>query len=251
MLQQKTFVFNCLLMYMGKIVVYTAIFGDFDILKAQPKQTIDCEFVCFTDNPKIYCEAEATRQFNIILCPTENRHPRIEAKRYRTHPSEVFGRLYPDKFDFFVYMDWSARLKSEHAIADLMKEFDDTSDLLVFKHPERDCIFDEAEFTANAKMKKYFWLEKKMLDQVAYYKKQGMPEMYWLSATWLIVSKNNKKSAQFLSDWRNECIKWTYQDQLSFDYLVRKNTINCQRIKDKNLRNNDLIDFLYPHRKRT
>lgn len=234
---------------MGKIIIYTAIFGDHDILKTQPKQTVDCEFVCFTDNPKLYCENGANKQWKIILCKKQYWHPRMNAKRYRTHPSEIF-----DEYDCVVYVDWSAKLKSKHSLEILLEQFKIWTEILCFKHPDRDCIFKEAEFTANANMKKYKWLEKTMLEQVEEYKKNGMPKEYWLSATWLIVSTNTEKAKKFFHDRREECRKRTYQDQLSFEYLIRKNRIQRSHIKWKEseyLWENNVVDFLYPHLKST
>lgn len=229
---------------MQKIVVYTAIFGDYDILKLQPKQNIDCDFVCFTDNPKILCQRWAEKQRKIIPCKIEKRHSRLNAKRYRTHPSIVLPG-----YDVFVYLDWSAILQSENAIERVVNNLW-SDDLLVFKHPERNNIRDEAEFTAKAKRKKYEWMEQKMIDQVAHYKLQNMPNNMWLSATWLIVSHNTKKNAEFFEDRRKENIKWTYQDQLSFEYVVRKHKIKRWHITD-NLWHNDVVSFLFPHQKQT
>ena len=74
-----------------KVAIYTAIFGGYDVLKAQPEQKdIECNRFCFTDDPKIKIEKDALDQRNIRLCETQDMHPRMNAKRYRTHPFEIF-----------------------------------------------------------------------------------------------------------------------------------------------------------------
>jgi hypothetical protein len=229
---------------MKKPVIYTAIFGDYDVLKLQTKQTIDCDFVCFTDNPKLLVQRWAEKQRKIVPCKRQWVHPRLEAKRYRTHPSEVLP-----EYETFVYMDGSAVLQSEKAIEyvlSLHKAGD--FDILAFKHPERNSIWEEANFTARAEREKYKGIEQKMLDQVESYKQEGMPENVWLTATGLLVSQNTEKMKEFLHARRQENVKWTYQDQLSFDYLVRKHGIKRWHITE-NLRYNDIISFLFPHQK--
>lgn len=33
----------------SEVCIYTAIYGGYDDLMEQPKQSIDCDFVCFSD----------------------------------------------------------------------------------------------------------------------------------------------------------------------------------------------------------
>ncbi len=37
-----------------RVCIYTAICGDYDKLKPQPNQTVECDFLCFTDNREVW-----------------------------------------------------------------------------------------------------------------------------------------------------------------------------------------------------
>ena len=46
------------------VVFYTAIFGEYDLLKEPPKKlTTKCDFLCFTDNEKL-----RSKYYKIIYC---------------------------------------------------------------------------------------------------------------------------------------------------------------------------------------
>ncbi len=61
-----------------KIVVYTAIFGNYDALKIIPQQSVNADYVCFTDNPNLKSD-----QFEIIYKKQNHlEHPRMKAKEF-------------------------------------------------------------------------------------------------------------------------------------------------------------------------
>lgn len=228
-----------------KITVYTAIYWDFDPLKFQPKQSVDCEYVCFTDNLHLSCESWAESQWRIIQ-DTRNRHlhPRMRAKYFRTHPYEFFPNS-----DYVIWIDGSAKLQRNDSIEFFINHMKEKSDIMTWKHPDRDCILDEAKFSLWIKFKKYESLP--LVEQAEHYISLWYPEHYWLSATWLLVTRPSHKIIEFFHERWNECLEWTYQDQISFDYLVWKNFIKRQWINNKwNLWINDYIDFRHPHRQR-
>lgn len=228
-----------------KVTVYTAIYWDKDILKLQPEQTVKTRFVCFTDNPNIQVEQWVHDQWDIItMSPHKHLHPRMQAKYYRTHPQEFFDT------DIIMRMDGSARLLKEDSIEHFIGKMLKKSDILCFEHPERHCIKDEADFCMKAWQdritKKYEWLP--MQEQVKRYFSKWYPKTYGLTATGLLMTRGgDNKMKEFFYDRWTECLEWCYQDQLSFDYLVRKNDIKRQRLLD-NLWNNEYIDFKNAHK---
>jgi len=220
------------------MIVYTANYGNHDVLKRQPKQTIDCRFVCFTDNPDVPQEDWANRE--IVVDVTYNHlHPRLESKRYRTHPFSIF----PEE-DVIMYMDSNARLGREDSVECLV-ELLENNDILAFKHPDRDCIYDEAK-VCKIEKPRFKYLGLPLMEQVEYYRKQGRPKNNGLSATGLLLFKKSNKLKEALNYWFFENLLWTYQDQLSFDYIMATYKIKKWRIFF-NLRNNKYIDFKQPH----
>lgn len=229
----------------AETIVYTAIFGNKDILKKQPQQTIPVSFVCFTDDPNIECEDWAKEQREIrVIQPHKHLHPRMQAKYFRMHPTDFL------EAKTIIWMDWSARLLRDDSIEHFMSQFlVKKSDILCFQHPERNCIYDEAEFCKylwkTNTIEKYKWLS--LQEQVGWYKDKWFPKDYWLTATGLLITKSdNIRIKDFFHKWRTECLEWTYQDQLSFDYLVWKEWIKRQWLQE-NLWINDYIDFRNQH----
>ncbi len=226
----------------SNITVYTAIYWKIDKLKKQPEQNIPVDFVCFTDDPNIECEPGAREQWDIRIVNTHpHLHPRMQAKYLRTHPYDYLDT------EIVMRIDWSGRLLNRDSVNHLVSQYLDKSDVLTFQHPERNCIVDEMEFClVNEKaQKKYRWLP--IRQQVEWYLKNWMPKKYGLTWTGLqITKKNNKKVRKFFDDWRRECLERTYQDQLSYDYLVWRDKIKRQWLQE-NQRNNEYISFTEPH----
>lgn len=239
-----------------RVTVYTAIYGWYDVLKRQLQQTIDVNFVCFSDWKDFLAEAGAAQQRDIKLQPVDKtkqrkesvkghewqaNHSRMQAKYIRMHPFEFF----PNN-EFVIYIDWSARLLSNNSIEFFVSHFDPDADIMMRKHPVRDCIYDEAK----ASMEHLKYKTQDINGQIRHYKDElKHPPHAGLSASGLMVIRNNEKVRKFLHAWRTENLRWTYQDQLSFEPLARIMGIKRQRIDPiyGNLRHNKLIDFLNPH----
>lgn len=146
-----------------KIVVHTAIYGGYDVLKKQPKQTLDVDFVCHTDG-EVKIEEGAKRE--VIKQGMNHGHPRLNAKRFRTHPSEVFPN-----YDIHIWMDGSGRLLSEKSVEHFIDCLG-SGDIALFRNPERDTIEEEAVFCLN--QKKYISMAGEALTkQTKFYERMG------------------------------------------------------------------------------
>lgn len=218
------------------ITCYTAIYWWFDILKKQPKQNIDCRFVCITDNPDI--KQEEWAEWEIMVDNTyKHLHPRLQARYRKTHPFE--------KFDWDVIrIDWWGRLMQENSLEYLMSFLE--WDILTHKHATRTTPLEEAEWCRDNISPKSVWLP--IVEQVLHYYDQWYDELHWLSATGMLIFKKSNKLTNFLDMWFNEMTKRTYQDQLSFEYCIWK----CDIDRDWfpfNQFNTEHINFLHNHLK--
>lgn len=224
----------------AKVTVYTAIYWWIDILKKQPKQSIPVNFVCFTDDENLECEPGAKEQWEIIVtAPHKHLHPRMQAKYFRTHPYDYIDT------EIVMYIDWTWLLLKKDSVEHFINQMYPKTDVLTFQHPARNCIVDEMEFCLS--VQKYIGLP--MQEQVERYLSKWYPKWYWLSATWLqITRKDNEKAKQFLRDRWTECLEWCYQDQLSYDYLVRNNGIKRQWVQDNQWYWYEYISYNSPHK---
>jgi len=87
----------------------------------------------------------------------------MQAKYFRTHPYEFFDT------EICIWMDSSGRLLKKNSIEHFVKQMKKNSDVITFKHPERNCIYDEMVFCElNPRaQKKYKGLP--LREQVEYY----------------------------------------------------------------------------------
>lgn len=224
------------------ITVYTAIFGDYDKLKKQPKQSVPCAFLCYTDWDQ--------EQEGWVVAKEDkfkHLHPRMKAKRYRLHPFR-YESCYNNQY--VVYIDWSWQIKSPKFIETVVNQLIEKDlDILTFQHPLRDCIFDEAE--ASMDMPKYKGLP--IMQQALHYiNVRKYPYHNWLSASGMLVIRRSQRVHQMLHDRWQENLMRTYQDQISFWPVAWKHGIKHGVFTENdlpvNLRDNQYIDFLNPHK---
>lgn len=207
-----------------KIAVYTAIFGNFDVLKKQPEQDIDCDFFCFTD-----CDITDS-DWNVVTTDFSGDTPRFRAKFPKTKPHIVL----PD-YDITYWIDGSVQLKDSSSVRLLIERMG-CNDNLFFVHPDRNCIYDELE--VSMKMDKY--KGHGLREQVKRYEDEGYPRHNGLMACTTILRKNSKNNRVMGNLWYDEMSDDLIQDQLSLPYVVWKNNLKIN-IDNINLYNNEYI----------
>ena len=232
------------------ICIYTAIYGDYDDLKEQPRQTLDCDFLCFTDNSSVQA-----RGWEVAYRPgAPEMHPRMQAKYYKLMNHKIFApprRWWPfnggtgrRRYDFTIWIDGSVRLKSESFVEEMIG-FLGKYGMAMFVHPERDCIYAEAQVCLHPDFLKYRGLP--IREQVESYKFEGYPEHNGLMAAGLILRDMRRRELhQINEDWWQENLRWTYQDQLSLPYVLWKNSYGYDPI-NLNLWGNHLFDLTAHH----
>lgn len=185
------------------LALVTSIYGDYDELVDPPVQDGVDDYVAVVDR-----HHPGTRLWRQVIEPRTHMHPRLAAKVAKCRPDWYTdcGRT--------VWIDGGARLLHQGA-AQWAAEH---GPFAQFVHPERQDI--EAEAMVSAGMRKY--ADQPVLEQVAYYKKLGMPDNFGLWATGMIVRDNTFNSPGRLMGemWMAEQIRWTYQDQLSWPFLL-------------------------------
>jgi hypothetical protein len=179
---------------------YTAVFGGYDLLKPFP---IDAGMpaVCFTDDSALECSG-----WTIRVVEPRHEHPRMSAKYFK-----LMGHVEMSEFDQTLWIDGSLRIDTptfpEEALSYL-----ECGDLALFFHPDRACIYTEAEVSAG--MLKY--QDQAVHDQVAHYREKGHPGNAGLYAG-AVIARNQRSSeiAELNERWWAENLRWTYEDQLS------------------------------------
>jgi hypothetical protein len=230
----------------GKVCIYTAIFGGYDDLKEQPEQTIDCDFVCFSDRSLPETHGwRVVRQQGI-----RNLHPRLQAKYYKLmhhrlfiphfHQFPFFGNKLHD-YTASIWIDASVKLRSPYFAEEMVASLGRYG-MAMFIHPDRSCIYDEATLCCD--FPKYCGLP--LLEQVEHYRRKGYPEKNGLMAAGIIVRETGKRELSRVNqEWWKENLRWSYQDQLSLPYVLWKLRYGYDPI-NLNLWENHLFELI-PH----
>ena len=191
------------------VLLYTTIFGDYTNLKPLPKQNVNFKAICVTDNP--YLKAEGW-EIKLVDKPEKNLHPRMRAKYWKLFPWEI------DNSEISIFIDGSILVQSNNFISHCITSL--TGDMTLYRHPSgRKKISDEV--LCAAKLKKYIGCP--MDEQVKSYYSNGYNDELGLFACGVMIRRHTPKVKKVMTDWWEENIKWTYQDQLSFPYVCWKN----------------------------
>lgn len=177
------------------VAILTAVTDDYDALKELPALDVECEAICVTDDPDLRSDT-----WTCVFEPRGETHPNIAAKHAKTRPWD-----YTDA-DWTIWVDASFRVTSWSIAEDLLKY----GPIGQFVHPDRDCIYTEAAYSAE--LKKY---ASQPLDQQASYYRASHPEHWGLWATGLIVRQKLPAVVSFGEAWLSECERWGFQDQVS------------------------------------
>ena len=128
--------------------------------------------------------------------------PVLNAKIYKVLPHLFFN------VDYSIWVDANIDLLVPPGeLIAMMK-----SDVMVFHHWERDCLFQEAAACSECKQDD----PATIADQVAEYHRRGIKRNSGLAACGLIVRKHTPEVNQMNAAWWSEICRFSTRDQISF-----------------------------------
>jgi hypothetical protein len=185
------------------IAIITAIYDDYDSLKPiLPQSIVDVDWVCVTDKP-----IADPQGWRVIVEPRPGQHPNVAAKRPKMLPWEYTAARCS------VWVDASFRIYSEMFASNLFNLLHGGIPIAQFKHPWRDCIYDEA--AASTDLAKYRDQKEIIHRQMARAREHAHPEHWGLWATGVIGRRHAPEVQDFGKRWLRTCQEWSFQDQLS------------------------------------
>lgn len=179
-----------------EITVVTAIDGGKDALKDQ-KEYPGVEYVAFVDK-KTKSSAWKTRP----ICD-KFKKPVMNAKIHK-----VLTHKYVDT-PYIVWMDGNMDLKVDpHKLVAILGDHD----FAFFKHPGRDCVYDEADVCVKLKKGDVY----ELAEQTREYARQGFEPHQGLCEMTAFVRKNTPKANEAFERWWAEICRHSERDQVSF-----------------------------------
>jgi len=182
-----------------KPTVASCITGGYDRPKPIAKQSVDCDFVMFTDFHHPSWQGMGW-DFQPIIKPLAGQE-RLLAKVPKMSPWSLVVGDGP-----WIWVDGHMEIISPTFVEEAL---DAVESLGQWTHPDRDCIYTEAWFSQS--LPKYRGMP--LVKQADSYRFDGHPEHWGLWAAGLIVYKEPQVELGNL--WVNECHRWSVQDQIS------------------------------------
>lgn len=215
---------------MTPLVVYTALIGRNGDRLRQPKWTgvqRGVKFVCFTDREIEHGGRWEIRRVSHPL-PYE---PRRAARFYKLMPHlalpEAKVWLWQDAC-LVLKVDPLSVFREAHGLA-----------LAAFKHPNRDCVYDEHQ--ACLKYKKG---EPELMQlQVDHMQALGYPPGNGLAETACVVRRNTEEVRRFNERWWDIVRNYSVRDQLSFDFVCWEMGLKYARLEGAKLHNPYFITY--------
>jgi len=103
-------------------------------------------------------------------------------------------------------------------------------DLLVMRHHQRDCIYDERD--ASRRHWRFTGSNQNLSRQVAVYRAAGHPRHWGLFHCGMLVRRDTPAMRAFNEAWFAEYRRWSSQNQLSLPPLLRKSDLKWHAFPD-------------------
>lgn len=205
---------------MSDITVFTAITGGKDdLLDDQVKG--DARFIAYLDYPF------SSPTWEIRKAYTQFADPRRNSRIYKLLP-----HLYTDT-EYSIWVDGNIRLlkSPEELVGKYLKEHD----MAVFKHPTRDCIYDEAIVCAKRNLDNI----ETIIEQAQYYEDRGFAKNKGLAECNIIMRRHTPQVVAFNNEWWAQYSRFSRRDQISFPVAVDNTGIRVNSIPDYFIEDSD------------
>lgn len=197
---------------MEKIVVYTSITGKKDILRVD-QNFYGAKFIAFT-NLEYGIDS---KEWNIIQPCSLFNDPRRNSRIHK-----ILSHQYIEA-EYSIWIDGNLSLQVP---AEELLKFLDDSDIAMFRHAERDCLYDEASICSFLELDDSEVIKK----QIDKYKKELFIKHFGLFETGLIVRRHTKKIEEFNNSWWSEVTTFSKRDQISLMYVAKKTGVKIIQI---------------------
>ena len=202
-----------------KLVVYTASFGDIDPLWSVPPGCEDVQHIAFVD--KLKAEAGVWSQDPPVIKPRarigleptwEQRvvEPEWGGRRTARHYKTLPHRYFPEA-DCWLWLDANVRAR----IHPRLVVDQDKNELVAQRHWKRKCVYEEVDACIVGEKDDPELLRA----QEARYRQAGMPELWGLAQTGMLIRRNTAAIRELNEKWWAEIVEWSCRDQVSLPFV--------------------------------
>ncbi len=170
---------------------------------------------------------------------------------YEARRSKMLGHLYFPDSGILIWMDANIKLRISESEA--VKRYLGDADLAVFKHPARDCLYEEIKILrTDRRFRSDPWLMRLLEEQEKHYRSLGFPEKAGLWETNLILRRNIPRVNELFESWWAELCRWQFRDQVSFSHVLKNHPgVRFKEIIGEDIRTNPRFEYTQDKRLKT
>ena len=178
------------------LIVYTALFGDYDRLPPVKPSTVP--HVCFAD-------MDITANGWEMVRVDREGDARRANRRIKITPPETITSM---KWSLYIDASIEIQIPTEEFVDRVLQLDGGASDLYQFQHNERDCIYQEAAICVTMGLDD----KKKIKKQIKRYREKGYPRNNGLYSNGIILRRHSNQVAQFNARWWREVEAYSVRD---------------------------------------
>lgn len=215
-----------------RLAVYTCITNGYDELLPPQVTPPGVDYYCFTDDADVVVAPWTYRDVGAL------RLGAAEQNRYlKMHPHKYFPH-----YDASVYVDGNIRIVGD--LRALAEEALRHADIAMYRHPVRNCLYDEA---AACVLIGLDWVPK-VRRQMRRYEREGYPRRHGLNEANIIVRRHNQSHiAKAMELWWQEYSAGARRDQLALNYVLWKSGVHLHDLGPSDARTSNVY-FEYKQR---
>lgn len=204
---------------MAEVVIYTANYGGYDRTRAQAAQTLDVEWVYFSDGTM----PDEPDAWSTRLSAVDGTHPNQAAKRLKVSPP--WDEFAPET-RYAIWFDANMEITSPDFARDAIAAVHD--EVAIWQHPRRECVYDEVIYSrpGGKESQGDRYAELDLDGQAAAYRAEGYPEKNGMVASGTIVWERGPIQEKLSAAWLDEVERWGFHDQIAFPVVAWRLGIN-------------------------
>ena len=207
-----------------KIAIYTALYGEKDILRPPLNYEADSQIDYYLFTDKV---SHDTSPYVTVIRPAKFKDVAKNARYYK-----ILGDLILKEYELLIWHDANIQL-CHNQIRNLTSLASNTF-LTTFVHPNRDDFYSET--MTCIRVEKDFSL--RLLYQAVVYFINGMPAHQGMCSTGILIKNFKYPANKVLEFWWKQTLAYSRRDQLSLAYTIYKQKPDITLINKDILNNN-------------
>ena len=201
-----------------RLAVYTVLTGNYDKLRTPMVVEAGCDYYCITDNREL-----KSSFWKMIYVENAEGLDSVRLQR----KMKILPHLYFPQYTHSLYIDASILIRE--SVWNWIDRNSTGLPLLTYQHPERDCVYQEAEACKFLNKDKPELIDR----QIERYRMESYPEHNGMVWSAIMYRKHMEPEVIAVENaWFNELLKDSRRDQLSFNYVSWKNHFEYDACKE-------------------